>query len=312
MVSVRVVDGTAVIVTHGRPAGEDSRGRRPPRGPLIYLNAAPARSSSLHAEGRRREKRPYAGSAMVRSVSADELLRSARHAAGTRNVREAVRDLTLHALRSRLLTATHIAAVARTVGEGIESSRRPADGPGPRNAPRGVGRAGGRRRPGAARDRAGGEGVRRGPRATHAGESASRCSPKSRRWSARWGRAGNHPRAVPAALAARIASVTSLLQASAGATVRGDACRGESARPAPSGILSFVASGVLLGLSEAPGDLPERLRPLKAARSAPLAHGEHRRAIEGAAAQVLQRLVGAPPGGRRRGAHRASFAPRAP
>jgi hypothetical protein len=59
---------------------------------------------------------------MVRSTSSDELLRSARNAAATPNVREAVRDLTLHALRSRLLTAAHIARVARTVGEGIESS----------------------------------------------------------------------------------------------------------------------------------------------------------------------------------------------
>ena len=64
---------------------------------------------------------------MIRSVSADDLLRDAREAAGTRNVREAVRDLTLHALRSRPLTAEHIATVARTVGEGIESSHlRPA------------------------------------------------------------------------------------------------------------------------------------------------------------------------------------------
>ena len=45
------------------------------------------------------------------------------------NVREAVRDLTLHALRSRLLTATHIATVARTVGEGIESSDVPPTAP---------------------------------------------------------------------------------------------------------------------------------------------------------------------------------------
>jgi len=64
---------------------------------------------------------------MIRSVSADDLLRDAREAAGTRNVREAVRNLTLHALRSRPLTAEHIATVARTVGEGIESSHlRPA------------------------------------------------------------------------------------------------------------------------------------------------------------------------------------------
>lgn len=62
---------------------------------------------------------------MIRSVSADDLLRDAREAAGTRNVREAVRNLTLHALRCRPLTGEHIATVARTVGEGIESSRLP-------------------------------------------------------------------------------------------------------------------------------------------------------------------------------------------
>ena len=66
---------------------------------------------------------------MVRSVSADELMRRARHAAGTHNVREAVRELTLHALRSRLLTTTHIAVVARTVGEGIDSSDVPPTAP---------------------------------------------------------------------------------------------------------------------------------------------------------------------------------------
>jgi len=59
---------------------------------------------------------------MVRSVPADELLRRAREAAGMGNVREAIRDITLHALRSHLLTAGHIATVARTVGEGIRSS----------------------------------------------------------------------------------------------------------------------------------------------------------------------------------------------
>jgi len=35
------------------------------------------------------------------------------------DVRAAVRDLTLHALRSRLLTAEHLASVTKTVGQGI-------------------------------------------------------------------------------------------------------------------------------------------------------------------------------------------------
>lgn len=39
--------------------------------------------------------------------------------AGRGDVRTAVRDLTLHALRSRLLTAEHLASVTRAVAEGI-------------------------------------------------------------------------------------------------------------------------------------------------------------------------------------------------
>ncbi len=58
---------------------------------------------------------------MVRSATSDELLQRAREAAGMRNVREAIRDITLHALCSRSLTAGHVAVVARTVGEGIRS-----------------------------------------------------------------------------------------------------------------------------------------------------------------------------------------------
>jgi len=56
---------------------------------------------------------------MNRPPFSEELRRSARQATGTSNVREAVRELTLYALRSRPLTAGHIAAVARSVGEGI-------------------------------------------------------------------------------------------------------------------------------------------------------------------------------------------------
>lgn len=58
---------------------------------------------------------------MVRPATSDELLERAREAAGMRNVREAIRDITLHALCSRSLTAGHVAVVARTVGEGIRS-----------------------------------------------------------------------------------------------------------------------------------------------------------------------------------------------
>lgn len=42
--------------------------------------------------------------------------------AGRGDVRTAVRDLTLHALRSRLLTAEHLASVTRAVAEGIAGS----------------------------------------------------------------------------------------------------------------------------------------------------------------------------------------------
>lgn len=74
---------------------------------------------------------------MVTPVIAEGLLREVREAAATRNVREAVRDLALHALRSRPLSAAHIATVARTVGEGIESADAPR-GDGPREAHRGA------------------------------------------------------------------------------------------------------------------------------------------------------------------------------
>jgi hypothetical protein len=66
---------------------------------------------------------------MQRSISADTLLRDAREATGTRNVRESIRSLALHALRSRPLSAAHIATVARTVCQGIESSDLPPTAP---------------------------------------------------------------------------------------------------------------------------------------------------------------------------------------
>lgn len=65
--------------------------------------------------------RPSDTIAMTRPNHTDDLLRSARNAASSPSVREAVRDVALDALRSRLLTAAHIAAVAKTIGEGIDS-----------------------------------------------------------------------------------------------------------------------------------------------------------------------------------------------
>ena len=58
---------------------------------------------------------------MSRPGSHDDLLRSARNAVVSPTVREAVREVALTALRSRPLTADHVAAVAKTIGEGIGS-----------------------------------------------------------------------------------------------------------------------------------------------------------------------------------------------
>lgn len=66
---------------------------------------------------------------MIRPVSAEDLLRGTREAATAGNVRDAVRDLALHALRSRPLTAAHVATVARAVGEGIASCDVPPTAP---------------------------------------------------------------------------------------------------------------------------------------------------------------------------------------
>jgi hypothetical protein len=184
---------------------------------------------------------------MVHSISADELLQSARDAAGTTNVREAVRDLTLHALRSSQLTAAHIACVARTVGEGIESSGLPQVAA-VRDVHRGAW---------AGLEDAVGE-------ALHAIEVAARefaegrasLTPDERdqmlaeiaqmERSLREG--WNHPRVVPASLNARIASVSSLLRQAVASRPATNA-RPESMLGAGR-VLSFMASGVLLGLTE--------------------------------------------------------------
>lgn len=60
---------------------------------------------------------------MKRPDSPDDLLRNARDAAGTVDVRPSVRKLTLHALESHPLTPEHVVTVARTVAEGIDSAR---------------------------------------------------------------------------------------------------------------------------------------------------------------------------------------------
>ena len=183
---------------------------------------------------------------MDRSVSADELLRSAREAAGTRNVREAVRELTLHALRSRLLTARHIAIVARTVGAGIDSSDVPPTAP-VRDTNRGAW--------------AGLEDAV--DRALQAYEIAAREFAEGRaklppgererllaeiaQMECNLGEGWGYAHAVPASLKGRIARMTALL---GNAAADGPATASPSEVPSAGGVLCFVASGVLLGLSE--------------------------------------------------------------
>jgi hypothetical protein len=192
---------------------------------------------------------------MVRSVSADELLRDAREAARTRNVREAVRELALHALRSRLLTASHIAVVARAVGRGIESSEVPPTAP-VRETNCGAW---------AGLEDAVGE-------ALHAVEIAARqfadgrarLTPEERErvlaeieQLERTLREGwQYPRAVSAPLQARIASVIALLRRPA--IDPPVAPVSAVAGPDSGGMLSVVASGVLLGLSEVRGGTSDR------------------------------------------------------
>jgi hypothetical protein len=190
---------------------------------------------------------------MVRSASADDLLRNAREAAGMGNVREAVRDLTLHALRSRPLTATHIATVALTVGKGIESSEVPPTAP-VRDTHRGAW---------AGLEEAVGQ-------ALLAVELAAREFAEGRAWidpvererlvaeiaqlECTLGEGWIRPGTVPASLRTRIESAAALLR-------REPPCHpvppGEWAGPPQGGALSFVASGVLVGLSE-PLPVPRR------------------------------------------------------
>lgn len=185
---------------------------------------------------------------MIRTTTSDELLHSARRAASTPNVRQAVRELTLHALRSRLLTAEHIACVARTVGEGIESSELLPTAP--------VRDTHGGAWAGledavdealhaielAAREFADGRAhLAPGEREVILDEVAQMESSLATRW--------QHGRSVPASLKSRIGSVTGLLrQAVTAETSPGTVS--DEVRDAGR-VLALVASGVLLGLSEA-------------------------------------------------------------
>ena len=214
---------------------------------LIYLNDVFEPSSRLPSEGRH-EKRPNAGSSMLSAISADELLRSARDAAGTPNVRQAVRELTLHALRGRCLTASHIATVARTVGEGIGGCGVAVAAPGREvchEAWAGLEEALDRALYAlelAAREFADG---RAGASPTERDQLLSELQLTERFLATGWGSG----LVVPAALQARIATLKTLLQQGGAGSVA--AAAGHEAVSAPDRLLSFVASGILVGLSTA-------------------------------------------------------------
>ena len=193
---------------------------------------------------------------MVRSASSDELLQRARRAAGTRNVREAVRELALHALRSRLLTAHHIATVARTVAEGIESCGIPPTEP-VRETHRGAW---------AGLEDAVGQALHAVELAAREfAEGRARLTPAERdqllaeiaqlkqSLAEGWG----YPRTVPPALRARLDAAAGYLRNSVAdeATSRG------AGEVSASGALSCFASGVLLGLAEGAIPLREVIAP---------------------------------------------------
>lgn len=178
------------------------------------------------------------------SVSAEELLHGARAAAGRHDVRVAVRELALHALRGHALTAAHVATVARTVGAGIRSSQpaREATGRGTRRgAWAGLEDAVGLALQAvelAIREAAAG-------RAPMSGEERERMrlelAQLGRSLRAGW----EPPNLVPGALASRIALLDSLLgqvEARASPATPND----ESAA------LAVLASAILLRLTEAP------------------------------------------------------------
>lgn len=184
---------------------------------------------------------------MALSASSEELLRGARAAAAARNVREAIRDLALHALRGRPLTAAHIAAVARTVGEGIESCDIPPTAPvreTSRGAWEGLEEAVGQALRAvelAAREAAEG-------RAWLPAGEGERMSAEIDRMERTLREGWQHPRVVPASLKRQITTVSALLQRAE--ALSGQGCAQAESRGDPGAILAYLASGVLLGLAE--------------------------------------------------------------
>lgn len=189
---------------------------------------------------------------MPRPLPHDDLLRSARNAVASASVREAVRDVALDALGSRMLTAAHIAAVARTIGEGIASVEVTPTAP-VRDTYRGAW-----------------QGLEEAvDRALHALELAARefaqgrarLTPEERdrmlaevaQMERSLSNGWDHRQRIPDSLQARIVATTGhLRQAAASEPIAG----GEAIAHDAARILSFVASGVLLGLGSALRDSP--------------------------------------------------------
>ena len=184
---------------------------------------------------------------MTRPTPTEDLLRSARRAASSGSVREAVRDVALTALRSRLLTAGHIAAVAKTIGEGIDSVGVTPVAPvreDYRNAWQGLEEATSLALHAlavAAREFAEGRAcLLPGERERILDEIAQMERSMSSGW--------YHRQHIPESLQRRIEAVTGLLrQAVACEPLPGAGPMGSEAGRT----LSFVASGVLLGLGDA-------------------------------------------------------------
>jgi hypothetical protein len=181
-----------------------------------------------------------------------DLLRSARDAVASSSVREAVRDVALTALRSRMLTAAHIAAVARTIGEGIASVEVTPTAPVRetyRGAWQGLEDAVGRALHAlelAAREFAQG-------RARLTREERERMLEEIDRMERSLSSGWDHRHRIPDSLRAHVAATMGhLRQAVASEAPEGD----EAAARDAGSILSLVASGVLLGLGDALGDTP--------------------------------------------------------
>lgn len=195
---------------------------------------------------------PPVKSPMPRRNPDEDLLRSARNAVASASVREAVRDVALDALGSRMLTAAHIAAVAKTIGEGIASVEVTPTAP-VRETYRGawlgleeaLGQALHALELAAFEFAKGRACLTPEERERILGEIAQMERSLSSGW--------DHRHRVPDSLQACIAATTGhLRRAAASEALSG----GEPAARDAGQVLSFVASGVLLGLGDALRDSP--------------------------------------------------------